>query len=147
MELVGYFCQALTDFTLSLLRSLHISVRNSSTRLNADFQCWSKHWIIEFSMGKLTALLFLLLASLARERPGRCRRVALPPVRSQGFPGALSGTLTVPRRLRTASGSCTPMSDFTLIRIKVLSVGMSRAFQSTVCLSCSSLSVTVLPGC
>lgn len=71
MELRGYFC-SLSGILLILFCAACTSLEHSSTKLSADFQGWSEHRIIEFSMGKFPALLFLLLALPARELPGHC---------------------------------------------------------------------------
>lgn len=63
------FLQPLRDFTHSLCTSL---LSTQTPNLNADLQGKSKHWVIEFSMGKFTALLFWLVALFALDAPMRC---------------------------------------------------------------------------
>lgn len=63
-------------------------------------------------------------------------RCFVPPMLSQGFPGAISGIVTVPRCLGTAGGSCALTSRVILSLIRTLPVWMSGAFQRSRCLSC-----------
>lgn len=73
------FLQPLRDFTHSLCTCCTSLLSTQTPNLNADLQGKSKHWVIEFSMGKFTALLFWLVALFAREHPGCSWCLVFPP--------------------------------------------------------------------
>lgn len=64
--------QPLRDFTHSLCTCCTSLLNTQTPNLNADLQGKSKHWLIEFSMGKFSALHFWLVPLFAREHPGCC---------------------------------------------------------------------------
>lgn len=103
------FLQPLRDFTHSLCTCCTSLLITQTPNLNADLQGKSKHWVIEFSMGKFTALLFWLVALFAREHPGCSQYVGFfPPMLSRGFLGAISSILSA----GAWPGSCTHISSF-----------------------------------